>query len=293
MKMNKLINLTHYAKVLNIDENALSVVGEGANGIVLTDGHDTAYKFPKHEQSLMALKNEIEIMNNISGSLSFQVPKFTTICLDYPIGSAYCAYPLIDGVPLTTEIYLSKRQLMSKQLLLMIDEIHQIKPISAMKTDKLDFEIMFNDIKKLLFPLITQEGLKQEITLKFEAHLKTEQTFEQTECVIHGDLGSVNILCNPIIGTITGIIDWAGISIGNPVIDYSSLTCAKGIPPLKEDLLKLRPSLSTVFEFSEFIQYTFPIQEALFGVITSDEQSLNDGLTVMISNFNKATEGLD
>jgi len=48
--------------------------------------------------------------------------------------------------------------------------------------------------------------------------------FPQSDCVTHGDLECANILCEPQIGEIMGIIVWAEVSINSPVFDYSALT---------------------------------------------------------------------
>ena len=274
------MDLKTYGDILGIKGGTLSFLGEGGNGVVLTDGSGIAYKFPKHESVLRRLKHETEIVKHVSGFLSVCVPDYDVVCLERPIGEAYCAYPLIPGVPLSKEIYAIYRREMSKQLLLLLDEIHSITPLEEKRGGKIDFEIMYHEIQNLLFPLI-EDSVKRHIESRFEAYFRGADQIVLDDCVVHGDFGCSNILCDPQTGRITGIIDWAESTVDDPAIDYSSLTCAASIPQCKEDFLALRPSLYTMFQRSAFIQYTFPMQEALHGVKTNDEASLFDGLSAM------------
>ena len=274
------MDLSTYANALGTKENLLSVVGEGANGIVLTDGSGVAFKFPKHKLALPWLRHEMEIIDHISKALSVDVPNYFAAHLDRPIGEAYCAFSLIPGEKLTKEIYALHRHKITKQLLSLLDEIHAIAPLETIGGNKMDFEAMYNEIQSLLFPLV-EDRIKWDIESRFEVYFRDMNLIPQNDCVIHGDLGSANIICDPETGVITGIIDWAEVAIDDPALDYSSLTCAAGIPLCKEDFLTLRPSLSAIFGRSNFIQYTFPLQEALHGVKTNDEEALHSGLSVM------------
>ena len=274
------MNLSTYAYALGIKKDLLSVIGEGANVIILTDGSGIAFKFPKHKQALPWLLHEIEIINHISKNLSVRVPDYFDIYLDRPIGEAYCAYSLIPGVQLSKEIYALHRSKISKQLLSLLDEIHTMAPLEIIDGNKIDFENMLHDIQTLIFPLIEDE-VKWDIYSRFKAYLQDISQISQSNCVIHGDLGGANILCDPEAGIITGIIDWAETAIDDPAIDYSALTCIASIPQCKEDFLLLRPSLSTTFQRSNFIQYTFPLQAALHGIRTNDEEALQIGLNAI------------
>lgn len=272
------MNLEKYAKALGIREALLTVVGEGANGIVLTDGSGLAYKFPKHDLGIHKLKHEIKITGGIAASLSVQVPEYTLVELDRPLGEAYCVYRLLPGEKLTPDIYRRNRKAMSVQLLRVMDEIHRMVPKDSY--DKgMDYEAMYQEIQMLLFPY-ANDSQKREITFRFESYLRNADHTTDI-CVVHGDLGGSNILCDRASGNITGIIDWAEVAVDDPAVDYSALTCGMSIPGCLDDLLALRPSLAAVMKRSCFIQYTFPLQEALQGVKTQDEEALWSGLSAV------------
>ena len=51
--------LERCARVLGAKAEQLRLVGEGANGLIVTDGSGVAYKFPKNRIALQSLKKEI------------------------------------------------------------------------------------------------------------------------------------------------------------------------------------------------------------------------------------------
>jgi len=269
--------------VVQFDKSELSIVGEGQNGIVYADRNGMAYKFPKHDPALTALRYEVEIVEHVSKHLSVNVPKYDSSNLHRPIGEAYCAFPLIQGEKLTPDIYRNHRESLSKQLLLLLDEIHSIPIVDTMSRVKMNFLDLYEDIKTLVFPLL-DDNAKINTSKRFEQFFRTDHGVE-CDCFIHGDFGSSNIIVNRHTGVITGIIDWAEAAIDNPAIDYSSLTCAVGIPECKVDFLKLRPSISSMFEVSEFIQYTFPFQSVILDIKTNNNEELADALNAINSGI--------
>ena len=275
------MDFTPYAKVLAIPADSLSLVGEGDNGAVLTDGTGIAYKFPKHRAALVQLRREVTAMDGIRASLTFSVPEYIEVSLDKPVGEAYCSYKLLRGERLTREIYARHREALAKQLLRLQDEIHGMDP-SGITNAPTDFAAMYQEIQKLLYPFLS-DGPKEVIDARFQEYLRKQIGNFDGTCVVHGDFGASNILCNRETGCITGVIDWAEIAVDDPAIDYSALTCPMSIPECREDLMALRPSLSEVFERSGFIQFTFPLQEALHGIHNHDPEALQSGLEVIQS----------
>ncbi|MCL2405430.1 MAG: phosphotransferase [Defluviitaleaceae bacterium] len=267
---------------VQFDKSELLFVGEGQNGIIYADKNGKAYKFPKHNLALISLKREIEIIEHISNHVSVSVPNYDSSNLHRPIGEAYCTFTFIQGEKLTPDIYKQHRKNLSKQLLQLLDEIHSIPTVDEMPRLKMSFLNLYEEAKELIFPLLADD-VKSNVIKRFEQFFQTNNGVNSIDCdcFIHGDFGSSNIIVDRNTGIITGIIDWAEATIDNPAFDYSSLTCAVGVPECKADLLKLRPSLSSLFEASEFIQYTFPFQAAILGIKTNDNGELADGLSAI------------
>ena len=68
--------LERCARVLGVKVEQLRLVGEGANGLIVTDGSGVAYKFPKNRIALQSLKEEITYTKKLSHVLSVAVPEY-------------------------------------------------------------------------------------------------------------------------------------------------------------------------------------------------------------------------
>ena len=102
--------LERCARVLGVKVEQLRLVGEGANGLIVSDGSGVAYKFPKNRIALQSLKEEITYTKKLSHVLSVAVPEYLLVHLEQPLGEAFCAYRLLRGVSLTPAIYAAHRQ---------------------------------------------------------------------------------------------------------------------------------------------------------------------------------------
>ncbi len=41
--------------------------------------------------------------------------------------------------------------------------------------------------------------------------------------LVHNDLAAEHVLCDPVAGTVTGVIDWSDIAIGDPAADFAGM----------------------------------------------------------------------
>ncbi len=272
-KQQSVPTLERCARVLDARAEQLKLVGEGANGLIVTDGSGVAYKFPKNKIALQSLKKEITHTKQLTHALSVAVPEYLQVHLEQPLGEAFCSYRLLCGVSLTPAIYAAHRQSLSGQLAALLREIHAIRLPAACK-EPMDFAKLYREIQQYLFAQMSREQ-QQQVSGRFEAYLS--HTTSEERCVVHGDLGAANILCDPQRGELTAVIDWAELSQDDPAMDYSSLTCQRSLPQCREDLLCLDSSLQEIFARMDFIQYTFPLQDRLYeekvraGILTEDE----------------------
>lgn len=257
---HQIVTLNSCAKVLGENPERLCRIGEGANGLIVTDGSGIAYKFPKNEIALQGLKREISAAGQLAKTLSVAVPEYLESHLEHPIGEAFCCYRLLRGVSLTPQIYAEHRQRLAGQLSVLLREIHTTH-LSQVCGEPMDFESLYQEIQQYLFAQMDKEEQRQ-ISRRFEEYLS--RTKQGERCTVHGDLGAANILCDPEKGEITAVIDWAELSKDDPAIDYSSLTCQRSLPACREDLLRLDPGRKDILERMDFIQFTFPLQDLLY-----------------------------
>nr|WP_305765388.1 phosphotransferase [Ensifer sp. NM-2] len=96
--------------------------------------------------------------------------------------------------------------------------------------------------------------------------------------IIHGDIGTGNILVDD--GQVSGVIDFAGCSIGDPAHDLASLSAGLG-----DDFLALMhpyyPGIDAMQDQIRFYRSTFPLLDVLFGLEHGDDVALNAGLEAL------------
>lgn len=81
-KQQPVPTLERCARVLDARAEQLKLVGEGANGLIVTDGSGVAYKFPKNRIALQSLKKEITHTKQLAHALSVAVPEYLQVHLE-------------------------------------------------------------------------------------------------------------------------------------------------------------------------------------------------------------------
>jgi aminoglycoside phosphotransferase (APT) family kinase protein len=133
------------------------------------------------------------------------------------------------------------------------------------------------DVRTELHPLMSPAGRRRadrELTaLDALPHL--------TEAVVHGDLGSENVLWETVHGRprLSGVIDWDEVSLGDPAEDLAAIGAGHG-----PDLLDRMPAPKGrdhdgIRDRIAAIRGTFALQQALQAARDGDGEELADGLT--------------
>ncbi|MFQ6196443.1 viomycin phosphotransferase [Streptomyces sp. NPDC000405] len=101
-----------------------------------------------------------------------------------------------------------------------------------------------------------------------------------TAAVVHGDLGGENVLWETADGLprLSGVVDWDGISLGDPAEDLAAIGAGYGEELLRQ-VLALRGADEGVSGRIAAIRGTFALQQALYARRDGDEEELADGLT--------------
>lgn len=74
-----------------------------------------------------------------------------------------------------------------------------------------------------------REDARQSVSTSFESYVNKRSHFDFTPCLVHGDFGMTNILYSSVKKEISGVIDFGGVSIGDPAYDFAGILASYGL----------------------------------------------------------------
>ena len=271
---------------LTIDTISLNEDGQYNHVLIVNDA--LVFRFAKYDTSVKTLQREVTILSHIRSHVSLDIPHPQYHQLDRPIvGEAFMGYPLIPGIPLWDEFFQTIQDKavlnrMAYQLGAFLSELHQIPardlipidlPLSDTREEWLD---VYARIQEKLFSLMRPDA-REQVTALFETYLDTPRIHRFTPVLRHGDFGGGNIIFNPETQAISGVIDFAFTSLGDPAVDVA------GLQFFGDDFFKasyqVYPEMGAYDERIQFYRGgAFVLLEALFGIEHGDDETLEDAL---------------
>lgn len=275
-----------------IKENNSSLViekysfnNEGQNNDIIIINDDMVFKFPKYSEGIEKLKRETSILNMLKRHITLDIPDPKYNNFDpFEVGHVYSGYKMIKGVAFKQNIFrnVEKKDIIAKQLAVFLKELHSI-PLEKVRDRGINvvdsyshYADLFERIQEKLFPFIKKEH--QEL-ISENFNIFFEQKYEFKKTLVHGDFGPSNIIFDPDSQSISGIIDFNEVSIGDPAADIASLIGPFGYG---EDFVRLfepfYPNIEALLNRARFYASTFALQEALFGIEFGDKEAFDSGI---------------
>lgn len=282
--MNKYIEIIKEKNPgLTIEEYSFNKEGQNNDVVIIND--DFVFKFPKYSDGIEKLKREAYILNILKSHISLDIPKPIYNNFDsFEIGCLYSGYKMIRGVSFKQDIFhnIQRKNFIAKQLAIFLKELHSI-PLEEICNYKLnvidgysEWVSLFEKIQKKLFPFMNKES-QDSVSENFNSFF--EKNFNLNKTLIHGDFGPSNIIFDSNNQTISGIIDFNEVSIGDPAMDIASLIGPFGYG---EDFVRLfesiYPNIEALLDRARFYASTFALQEALFGIEVGDKEAFDAGI---------------
>ena len=122
----------------------------------------------------------------------------------------------------------------------------------------------------------------------YESYLSDDRNFAYAPVLLHGDLGANHIIYNPDSRSISGVIDFGGVCIGDPDYDYTYLYAdywgpdfARQVPKYYDDR-----DMDLLVRKLEFFNRCNPVDHLVTGLQRED-----DGLVRYASNRLEADAG--
>lgn len=255
------------------------------NDIVIVN-EAIVFRFPRIPQNAATLATEVQFLKYLQGRLPLPVPHPTYQYIDPHTGMmTFMGYPLISGEPLWNETLTllgddATQDRLARQLAgflralhtLPITEVGRILPLRA------DYDVwatLFAEFQEHLYPVMRPDA-RVEVTTLFTVLLDDLRRAPVPSVVQHGDFGGSNILYDPQTTTISGIIDFGFVGLGDPAADIASLSCygesflARGYA--------VYPEMEAMLPRARLYRATFALQQALAALHDGNQADFEDGI---------------
>ncbi|MDX1686930.1 MAG: aminoglycoside phosphotransferase family protein [Candidatus Promineifilaceae bacterium] len=267
---------------------SVELLAGGQYNDVLLVNEAVLFRFPKVPSAVTALKREVAVLSIIHPLLPLPVPEPLYVNgQNQGVGAAFMGYPRLPGESLwradleaiRDETILARMARQLAEFLLALHDVPlaEFDPAAVpVEDDRTSWSGLYHRIREHLYPHMRPEA-RQRTRDTFTTFLDDPALASFEPTLRHGDFGAGNVLWEPESGTITGIIDFGSVAIGNPAIDLASLAagfgdtflehCARHYPVMPE----MRPRMA-------FYRSTFALQEALFGAENDDPVAFAAGM---------------
>ena len=271
---------------------SIEYLAEGWDNRIYQINGDTLFRFPKWPEVERSLQMEIRLLPELKKRVSLQIPDFEYICQGASnVPDSFAGYRKIPGEQLTHErLEKADGQKVSRELSNFISVMH-IFPIglaaelgvphlspSQWRDEETN---LLDEIRQQVFPLL-KRAEQEWIDQIFSEYLGRDDNFSFLPVLLHSDLNHEHILFDDEAGSITGIIDFADATVGDPAIDFAGLLYDYGLEFTQQVLTSYQPTKDpTVLSRAAFYGKIFPLHEILFGIRIGDEAHLSSGLELL------------
>lgn len=262
-------------------------IPKGQYNDVLVVNSSLIFRFAKVRPAIDTFRQEVFILGHLQDRISVPIPNPTYINIETDkIGEVFLGYPMIPGKSLWREEFQKisnpdARKRMASQLAMFLKELHQNEIAEIFSelpnSDNLNIWMeMYREIQEKLYAFMRSDARKR-ISAHFEKYLNHPEHYSFEPRLRHGDFGTGNILFNPDKLSISGIIDFDFVGIGDPAVDFAGLFISYG-EEFYRMCYSVYPEMKLALERVRFYCGTFALQEALFGFENDDKAAFEAGM---------------
>lgn len=259
---------------------------DGQFNLIVWVNDAIVFRFPRSVEIAGTFMTEVKILEYVQSHLSLPIPQPTFQNLDRDrCNLMFIGYWALPGKPLwrkTVEVIQNEGVLdrIAKQLALFLQELHNIKVdelglVLPVQDGREEWLQMFEDFRTHLFPYMRLDAQKF-VTATFDKFLNDPRQFDYVPAFRHGDFGPSNILYDAASQSISGIIDFDSIGVGDPAVDVGAIL------NLGEDffsrMCRIYPEMIQLRERVTFYRSTYALQEALYGLRDNVRVSFEAGI---------------
>ena len=267
-------------------DRARLIEGVGQFNHVLCLDERWILRFPKSAAAAVDLARELEILPRLDGRLPLPIPKPRISACDPKSGQLlFMGYAMLPGAPLLRDRFACLRgdtqivEQIARDLAGFLRTLHAIPPgelalPSIKENPREEWARFYAAIRAQLYPFM--RGDAQSATSRsFDKALGDDSLWRGEPCVVHGDIGTGNILFQD--GRISGIIDWGFCELGDPAQDLGALLASYG-EAFVARVCRHFPALGKGLARARFYRQHYALLQALFALRDGDQAEFDDGI---------------
>ena len=245
------------------------------------------FRFPRNGVVAENLQKEQAVLPVVSPRVDFAVPRFDHA--GYWNGQPYAGYRRIPGRPLSGRPFASRglADEMAESIAAALSSLHDI-PISLV-TEACAVEptvdawrqrylMLRETIRTRVSPLL-ESRVCDTVERGFERFLQEELATLKNVALVHCDLGCEHVLIGDDGTTVTGLIDFEDVTIGDPTIDFVGIFVTYGMEAVERVRDGYRRELDVNFERRlRFYTWMASCHEVIYGLEEGRADLVEDGV---------------
>ncbi|WP_313800207.1 aminoglycoside phosphotransferase family protein [Cytobacillus sp.] len=265
-----------------LEINEVQINNKGWDNDILIINNEIVFRFPKSEQLLTKVLNEMQILHHLAlKKTSIKIPKYEPVYSDSRLIGV--KYPLINGESLSevSDCLLNEKLENAKLISDFLTKLHSID-CSNMNETTLEtihtpyyWERLYTSVKHDVFPFLSTYQ-KNEISEVFISFINNYSNLSYQKTIIHGDLTASNIIYNKTLNRIEGIIDFTDAQFGDPAFDFAGLYWTFG-PDFTKEVLSFYTSLESSDSIFKRVSSFYGLQPVFHELLYAlkNEQKIN------------------
>ena len=271
----------------------------GWENFVLEVNGEYVFRFPKFRETENRLRNEIEFLPTLANRLSTPVPDYEFVWKgDRMYPHWFGGYRKINGVTVESQRFRKEwTRPLATQISSFLKELHSIrvrgnslKSIPRYSPEEWLRSIRqhHNKIRRIIYPLLGS-GLRARSEEFWRALLADFANASFSPTLIHGDLGTENILIDPASAKLTGILDWGYAQVSDPALEFAHIFMHKS--ELGEEVLRLYGDQGSGFKGRvQWYVDSEPFYDIMWGISHRWQKAKRHGLTQLAKTLRAKTE---
>ena len=272
-------------------------ITKGWDSFVLEVNDEFIFRFPTREDVIEPFYRELRLLPVLEQLLSTPIPHFEYVGRD---STNYYPYPFV-GYRKIGGFALDDTRITPEQLLTLVpaiaiflNELHNFPIAKALQLGVQEhtasswremYQERYADLQRRIFPLL-DTGLRTKSEQLWENFLGNKAIFTFQPKLIHCDLSGEHIFYDPTDGTITGVIDWGDVTIGDPALDFVGLHRVGGKAFIENILMRYHSTVDTAFwQRIRFYLCYSPFSQLLYGSYSNNEVFIAQGIQGLRAMF--------